>query len=143
MTESFDLQRFRDAQERVYPRVVEELAAGRKRSHWIWFVFPQIAGLGRSRTAEFYAIKSLDEARAYLADELLGQRLRECTVIVQQLRGRSLAAIFGYPDDLKFRSCMTLFDLVSPDDIFLQALGKYCRGEPDPRTIALAHPAAG
>jgi uncharacterized protein (DUF1810 family) len=143
MTESFDLQRFRDAQERVYPRVLEELAAGRKRSHWIWFVFPQIAGLGRSRTAEFYAIKSLDEARAYLADEVLGERLRECTVIVQQLRGRSLASIFGYPDDLKFRSCMTLFDLVSPGDIFLRALGKYCRGEPDPRTIALAQPASG
>ena len=137
MPETADLDRFREAQDRVYARVLEELRAGSKRSHWIWFVFPQIAGLGRSRTAQRYALASVAEARMYLEDPTLGNRLRECTEIVLGIDGRSLSAIFGYPDDLKFRSCMTLFDLVAPDDVFRAALDKYCDGDPDPLTLEI------
>ena len=140
MAASTDLERFRQAQDRVYGRVLEELRAGRKRSHWIWFVFPQINGLGRSLMAQKYALTSVDEARTYLEDPILGRRLRECTEIVLGLDGRSLSAIFGYPDDLKFRSCMTLFDLVAPDDVFRSALEKYCDGDPDPLTLDIVKP---
>ena len=103
-SDPFDLQRFVDAQERVYPAVLDELRAGRKRSHWIWFIFPQIAGLGSSPTAAIYAISSLDEARAFLAHDLLGPRLRECVRLVNAVHGRSIGEIFGSPDDLKVRS---------------------------------------
>ncbi|MRR53395.1 MAG: DUF1810 domain-containing protein [Deltaproteobacteria bacterium] len=135
----FDLNRFKNAQERVYGSVVAELRSGQKSSHWMWFIFPQIAGLGRSSTAQHYAIKSVAEARAYLKDPVLGARLLECTEILEGLAGRSASAIFGYPDDLKLRSSMTLFASVTedPDSLFDRILEKYFVGEPDERTLAL------
>ena len=105
----FDLQRFVDAQDRIYDTVVDELTAARKRSHWMWFIFPQLRGLGSSPTAVRFAISSVDEARAYLAHELLGPRLRECARLVARIDGRSAEEIFGWPDDMKLRSSMTLF----------------------------------
>ena len=130
-----DLERFVDAQAPVYGRVVQELRAGRKESHWMWFVFPQIAGLGSSAMAARYAIAALDEARAYLAHPVLGARLRACTKLVLDVKGRSVHAIFGSPDDLKFRSCMTLFAHAAPDEtLFRSALEKYFSGEEDPST---------
>jgi uncharacterized protein (DUF1810 family) len=107
--EPFDLQRFIDAQDQVYDTVLEELRAGRKRGHWIWFVFPQLKGLGRSPTAVRYGISSLAEAKAYLGHDLLGPRLRECTQLVAGIGGASADDIFGWPDNLKVRSSMTLF----------------------------------
>src|SRR5207248_6809373 len=108
-TDSFDLERFVTAQEPVFTAVLAELKAGRKRSHWMWFVFPQLAGLGQSSTSRFYGISSIEEARAYLAHTLLGPRLDLCTRIVLASESSSLHAIFGSPDDTKFGSCMTLF----------------------------------
>ena len=105
----FDLQRFVEAQDRIYDTVVDELIAARKRSHWMWFIFPQLRGLGSSPTAVRFAISSADEARAYLAHELLGSRLRECARLVARIDGRSAEDIFGWPDDMKLRSSMTLF----------------------------------
>jgi uncharacterized protein (DUF1810 family) len=132
-----DLQRFVDAQEPVYRRVCAELAAGAKASHWIWFVFPQMKGLGRSATAEHFGIASRAEAVAYLQHPVLGPRLRQCTRLVLQVEGRTLSQIFGSPDDLKFRSSMTLFAAVAPDEpLFRRALEKFCDGD-DPKTIAL------
>ena len=132
----YNLQRFVDAQASVYERARAELARGRKTSHWMWFIFPQIRGLGRSRTAEKYSIQSLEEARAYLAHPVLGARLRECVRIVNQLEGTSLAEIFGFPDELKFRSSMTLFARAAPGEpVFGKALRKYCGSEPDPLTL--------
>ena len=129
------LERFVKAQEGIYPRALAELKAGRKQSHWMWFIFPQIAGLGHSAMAQMYAIASLEEARAYLAHPLLGPRLRECCEAVLAVEGKSAHTIFGSPDDLKFRSSMTLFDLASPNDIFRAALDKYFDGEADPLTL--------
>jgi uncharacterized protein (DUF1810 family) len=141
MTEAdpFELERFVTAQERVFETVLAELRAGRKRSHWMWFVFPQLAGLGRSSTARFYGISSLDEACAYLAHPVLGPRLDLCTRIVLASESPSLHAIFGSPDDLKFRSCMTLFSRAAedPDNPFRHALDRWCDGEPDEQTLAL------
>ena len=137
MTDPFDLQRFVDAQRGVYPQVCAELAAGCKRSHWMWFVFPQLKELGRSATAQHYGIASLAEAQAYWAHPLLGPRLRECTDLVLAVDGRSAHEIFGPPDDLKFRSCMTLFAQATGERLFTRALEKYFRGEVDPRTIEL------
>ena len=138
MHDPYDLHRFVDAQAGVYEAVVDELRDGRKASHWMWFVFPQLRGLGHSPTAQHYGIASLDEARAYLAHPLLGERLRACTRLVLQVEGRSAHAIFGSPDDFKFRSCMTLFCFAAPDeDLFDEALGRYFGGEPDPRTVGL------
>jgi uncharacterized protein (DUF1810 family) len=132
----FNLQRFVDAQDRVYPTVVEELRAGRKRSHWIWFIFPQLSGLGSSPVAAQYAISSLDEARAYLAHDVLGPRLRECARLVNGIEGRSIHDIFGSPDDLKVRSSMTLFAHASDDNQdFVELLDKYYDGEEDPLTL--------
>lgn len=132
----FDLQRFVDAQARVYHTVVDELRAGRKRSHWIWFIFPQISGLGRSPTAERYAISSLEEARAYLRHEVLGPRLHECTQLVNRIAGRSIREIFGSPDDLKVRSSMTLFARATEDNQdFVALLDRYYDGEEDPLTL--------
>jgi uncharacterized protein (DUF1810 family) len=135
----FDLQRFVTAQEPVFETVLAELRAGRKRSHWMWFVFPQLAGLGKSSTARFYGIGSLDEARAYLAHNLLGPRLELCTRTVLASETPSLHAIFGSPDDLKFRSCMTLFSRAVDDldNPFRQARDHWCGGQPDERTLAL------
>ncbi len=123
--ERFDLQRFIDAQAPVYAQVLAELRAGRKASHWMWFVFPQLAGLGRSAMAQRYAISGRDEALAYLAHPLLGARLRECTMLVTAVPGRSLREILGTPDDLKFRSCMTLFESVSGEALFADALRRF------------------
>ena len=128
------LERFVEAQEGVYPRALAELKAGKKQSHWMWFIFPQIAGLGHSAMAQMYAIASLDEARAYLAHPVLGARLRECCQAVMAVEGKSAHAIFGSPDDLKFRSSLTLFDTASPNDVFRAALDKYFNGEADPLT---------
>ncbi|OBJ02318.1 calpastatin [Mycobacterium alsense] len=132
----FDLERFVDAQAPVYRDVVAELSDGRKRSHWMWFVFPQLRGLGGSPTAAHFGISSLDEARAYLRHELLGPRLRECARLVNEVEGRSASAIFGSPDDLKLRSSMTLFARATDDnEEFLALLDKYYGGLQDPLTL--------
>lgn len=132
----FALERFVAVQAGVIDRVLGELRAGRKQSHWMWFIFPQIAGLGRSPTAVHYAIASLDEARAYLAHPILGERLRECTRLVLDVKGKSAHDIFGSPDDLKFHSSMTLFAAAaSGEQIFSQALEKYFAGRGDDVTL--------
>jgi uncharacterized protein (DUF1810 family) len=129
------LERFIDAQADLYPRVVEELRRGAKRSHWMWFIFPQIAGLGHSEMARRFAIAGLREAAAFLAHPILGPRLRECVQILNQLEGRTAAQIFGYPDDLKLRSSLTLFaEATSDNGVFLDCLDKYYQGESDPET---------
>jgi uncharacterized protein (DUF1810 family) len=131
----FALQRFVSAQAAVIDRVRAELGAGRKQSHWMWFVFPQIAGLGRSATAIHYAITSLDEARAYFEHPVLGARLRDCTQLVLAVEAKGVHAIFGSPDDLKFHSSMTLFAKAAPDErLFADALEKYFAGRPDTAT---------
>lgn len=133
----FQLQRFVDAQQSVYESVLRELRAGRKRSYWMWFIFPQIAGLGHSMMAHEFALSSLDEAAAYLAHPMLGLRLRECSALVAGIEGRSITEIFGSPDDMKFRSSMTLFALAAPEEpIFAACLQKYFGGEPDLQTLA-------
>lgn len=137
MADPFNLQRFVDAQRPVYDQVVHELRQGDKRTHWMWFIFPQIQGIGSSPTAQHYAISGIDEARSYLLHPVLGQRLRECTEIVNGLEGRSLDDIFGYPDNLKFRSSITLFQAAAEDGaVFESALRKFCGGEMDPLTLA-------
>ena len=138
MADDCNLQRFLDAQERVYDTVLAELRAGRKSSHWVWFIFPQIIGLGHSAMAQHFAITSLDEARTYLQHPVLGPRLRECTQLVLDVNGRSAEESFGYPDHLKFRSCMTLFLTAAPDHtIFKNALLTYFDGKPDQLTLDL------
>lgn len=132
-----DLERFVDAQNSVYETARDELRAGRKATHWMWFVFPQLRGLGHSATASYYGIASADEARAYLEHPVLGPRLRECVELVLAVDGRTAPAIFGSPDDLKFRSSMTLFAAIAPGDpLFQRALDKYFEGQPDPLTAA-------
>jgi uncharacterized protein (DUF1810 family) len=134
----YDLGRFVQAQQAVYERVRAELGRGQKQSHWMWFVFPQMRGLGSSATAQRFAIASGDEARAYLQHPLLGARLRECTQLVLDTEGRAAREIFGRPDDLKFRSCMTLFAHATADNaLFRAALQKYFAGESDSLTIGL------
>ncbi len=136
MAGDYDLERFVSAQEGVIEQVVRELRQGQKQSHWMWFVFPQIAGLGQSATARRFAIGSLAEAEAYLEHPVLGLRLRECTRLVNAIEGRPVEEIFGYPDDLKFRSSMSLFARTAADNrIFLDALEKYFAGVPDPLTL--------
>lgn len=133
----FDLQRFIDAQGPVYDRVCAELRHGRKQSHWMWFIFPQIAGLGHSPMAQRYAISSLAEAQSYLAHPVLGPRLRECARLVLRVEGRTAHQIFGSPDDLKFHSSLTLFANAAPDEpVFRDALRKYFNGEEDAATTA-------
>ena len=132
----YDLQRFVDAQEPVYDAVISELTDGRKRSHWIWFVFPQLRGLGSSPTAVRYGISSREEAVAYLAHEVLGPRLRECTRLVTQIDGRSIEDVFGWPDYLKVGSSMTLFARSTVDNAdFLAVLEMFYDGEQDPVTV--------
>jgi uncharacterized protein (DUF1810 family) len=134
--DQFDLQRFVDAQDPFYDTVLAELRSGAKRSHWIWFVFPQLRGLGRSPTAAHYGIASLDEARAYLAHDVLGPRLAECTRLVLAIDGRSVEDIFGWPDNLKVRSSMTLFAHATDDNAdFRGVLDKFYGGEEDPATV--------
>lgn len=133
-----DLDRFLRAQDGVYESALNELRAGRKTSHWMWFVFPQLDGLGRSATARFFALRGMDEARAYVAHQVLGTRLRQCTAAVLEVRGRSAYEIFGSPDDVKFRSCMTLFELAAADAaVFSEALDRYFGGRRDPLTLRL------
>ena len=135
---TFDLERFVSAQDPVYTAVVGELSNGMKANHWMWFIFPQIDGLGSSPTARHYAIRSLEEANEYLAHPILGSRLIECTGLVNNVAGKSLREILGSPDDMKFHSSVTLFSLLeSRESVFDQALGKYFNGEPDERTIAI------
>ena len=137
--EPFDLEPFVAAQAPVFTTALNELKAGQKHSHWMWFIFPQLRGLGHSSTAQFYGISSLDEARAYLAHPVLGPRLRQCTETVLAVEGRSLQAIFGSPDDLKFCSSMTLFTLAAGEvgSVFERALDRYCASRLDERTVAL------
>jgi len=139
LDDPFNLDRFVRAQEADYERVVAEISAGRKRSHWMWYVFPQFAGLGSSPTSQLYAIKSLDEARAYLAHPILGPHLAECASAALDVNGRTAHEIFGSPDDMKLRSSATLFALVSGDNsVFHRILTKYFDGQPDARTLQLA-----
>lgn len=133
----YHLQRFLDAQSSVYSEVLAELRTGQKQSHWMWFIFPQIKGLGRSPTAVKFAINSRSEAQAYASHPILGARLCECTRLINAVEGRTVSQIFGYPDDLKFHSSMTLFAAAAPDPgIFHQALQKYFSGQPDNQTLA-------
>ena len=128
----YDLDRFLSEQARVYDSVLDELRRGHKTGHWIWFIFPQIAGLGHSALSQRYAISTLDEARAYLADPILGARLRECAGILLGLEGRTAEAILGSTDAVKLRSCMTLFHRAAPEDaVFSQVLERYFDGVPD------------
>ncbi len=134
----YDLNRFLSAQEGVYERALSELKDGRKRTHWMWFIFPQIDGLGYSPTARRYSIKSMEEARQYMDHPVLGKRLLECTGTVLALRGGSVSEIFGYPDDLKFKSSMTLFEKIAGSgSVFSSALDRYCHGERDGATLRL------
>ncbi len=137
MTDPFDLQRFVDAQAPVYQHVLAELRQGQKQSHWMWFIFPQLAGLGHSPTARRFAIASREEAVAYLEHDILGRRLRECTALVNAVQGRAIREILGSPDDLKFCSSMTLFGAVSSDPEFAEAIQKFYGGTPDRRTLDL------
>jgi uncharacterized protein (DUF1810 family) len=137
MTDPFDLQRFVDAQAPVYPRVVAELRHGQKQSHWMWFIFPQLAGLGHSAMARRFAIAPREEAVAYLDHAILGPRLRECTALVNAVQDRTIREILGSPDDLKFCSSMTLFATVSSDPAFAEAIAKFYGGKPDDRTLDL------
>ena len=138
MADPFGLERFVLAQAPVYAQVVAELGAGRKRSHWMWFVFPQLAGLAHSAMAQRYAIGSLEEARAYLAHPVLGPRLHACCELVLAAGEPDVHRIFGAPDDLKFRSCMTLFQRAAPGEpVFGECLVRFFGGTPDPQTLAL------
>lgn len=137
MNDPFDLKRFVDAQAPIYQRVLAELSRGHKQSHWMWFIFPQLAGLGFSEMAQRYAITSRDEAIAYLKHDILGPRLLECTAHVNAVEGKSIRQILGSPDDLKFRSSMTLFAAVSSDPAFAAAIAKYHGGVADSRTLEL------
>jgi uncharacterized protein (DUF1810 family) len=137
VNDPYNLQRFVDAQNSVFDHVRAELTEGCKTGHWMWFVFPQIQGLGHSSMAREFAISSRDEAEAYLKHPILGPRLKECVQLVDRVEGRSIHQILGYPDDLKFRSSMTLFAHATPDNqIFEDALKKYFDGEYDPLTLA-------
>ncbi len=137
MVDPYDLNRFVEAQATVYPRVVAELSRGRKTSHWMWFIFPQIAGLGCSAMAQRFAIGSREEAVAYLAHDILGPRLVECTGLVLAVRGRTINEILGSPDDIKFRSSMTLFAAVSNNPMFDQAIAKYFPDGKDTATLRI------
>ncbi|MBA1205202.1 DUF1810 domain-containing protein [Pseudomonas capeferrum] len=138
MSSSHDLSRFLDAQQAIYPQVMEELLAGRKTRHWMWFIFPQLRGLGHSEMAERYGLSGLDEARAYLEHEVLGPRLAACVNALVQHADKSALQILGHPDDLKLRSCLTLFAAVDESaPLFQFALVRFFGGEPDARTLLL------
>ena len=140
MTEA-DLVHFVDAQAQVYRQVVEELTDGRKRTHWMWFIFPQLSGLGHSAMAQGYAIRNIDQARRYLADPVLGNRFRDDVRLMVRHKGKSALEILGTPDDFKFRSCLTLFREAASDksdkSLFAEALNQFYNGEPDARTLEL------
>jgi uncharacterized protein (DUF1810 family) len=136
--DQFDLNRFTSAQKNIYGTVLAELRSGQKRTHWMWYIFPQIDGLGYSSTAKYYSIKSMEEAQQFLKHPVLGTRLLECAEAVLAIEERSIAEIFGYPDDLKLKSSMTLFAYVAaPDSVFIRILDKYFHGEQDVRTLDL------
>jgi uncharacterized protein (DUF1810 family) len=130
-----------DAQDQIYPQVVDELTRGRKKTHWMWFIFPQVAGLGRSAMTQHYAIRDLDQAKRYLADSILGHRLREVVRLMINHKGKSILEILGSPDDMKFRSCLTLFREAASHDsdraLFTEALDRFYGGEADARTLEL------
>jgi uncharacterized protein (DUF1810 family) len=136
-----DLIRFLDAQDQIYAQVVEELTKGSKQTHWMWFIFPQVAGLGRSAMAQHYAIRDLDQARRYLADPILGRRLRQAVGMMLDHKGKSAFEIPSFPDDLKFRSCQTLFRDAATENsdraLFTRALDQFYAGQPDDRTLEL------
>jgi uncharacterized protein (DUF1810 family) len=136
-----DLIRFLDAQDQIFGHVVDELTLGRKQTHWIWFVFPQVLGLGRSAMAQHYAIRNLDQARRYLADPVLGLRLRQAVKLMNDHQAKSALEILGSPDDLKFRSCLTLFREAASEhsdrELFTNALNRFYQGQADARTLAL------
>jgi uncharacterized protein (DUF1810 family) len=137
-SDPYDLSRFVRAQDGEYDRALSELRGGRKRSHWMWYIFPQLEGLGSSEISRRYAIRSIDEARAYLENPVLGARLKECAEAVLGVEGRSAHEIFGSPDDMKLRSCATLFARASPPGSpFERLLAKYFGAEQDPRTLRL------
>ena len=132
-----NLDRFIEAQDPIYSRVITELKSGKKRTHWMWFIFPQVAGLGRSPTSQYYAIKSTDEAQQYLNHPVLGERLKECAEILLGIENRSAREVFGTPDDLKLRSSMTLFANISgPGSVFEEVLSKFFQGRQCQRTLA-------
>ncbi len=137
-SDSHDLDRFVTAQSGVYDQALMELSAGRKQTHWMWFIFPQFAGLGHSAMSQRYAITSIEEAKAYLAHPVLGLRLRQCVDAIMSVKARSAHDILGYPDDLKFRSSMTLFPAVSDAaSPFEKAIDRFFDGEPDRKTLEL------
>ena len=138
VTALYDLQRFNDAQESIYAQALNELKAGQKRTHWMWFIFPQVAGLGSSPLAIRYAINSRDEAQVYLDHQFLGSRLRECAAALLDVQGKTASQIMGFPDDLKLKSSMTLFaSLPNADPVFRQVLERYFGGEQDEKTLRL------
>lgn len=133
----YDLNRFISAQDKVYARVLTELKNGRKRSHWMWYIFPQLDGLAQSTTSKYYAIKSREEAIAYLNHPVLGARILECANTILAIEGKTVSEIFGYPDDRKLKSSMTLFSDVADNSVFARVLDKYFQGERDDRTLQL------
>lgn len=136
MSKTHNPERFLEAQENTWQRALFEIEQGRKQSHWMWFIFPQVSGLGQSQTSRFYAIRSLEEAAAYLAHPVLGPRLIEISYALLQIEGKPAREIFGSPDDLKLRSCMTLFATVeNADPVFEKVLEKYFQGKPDAETL--------
>ena len=138
MKDDKDLEHFLSAQQLLYPQVLKELQAGKKTTHWMWFIFPQIEGLGHSSTAKFYSIKSIEEAKEYIEHPVLGMRLLECCNILLHINGRSADDIFGYPDNMKLKSCMTLFNYVAPGEkVFPDVLQKYFAGQKDERTLSI------
>lgn len=138
MHDAYTLKRFVDAQDPVFDAVLAELERGHKRTHWMWFVFPQLAALGSSATARHFGIHSIDEARAYLRHPILGERLRRCCETLLKVQGRTAHEIFGYPDELKLKSCLTLFELAAPEEpLFARCIAKYCEGRRDERTLAV------
>lgn len=135
---SYHLNRFIEAQEKIYPQVLKELRNGKKTSHWMWFIFPQIEGLGHSSTAKYYSIKSIEAAKEYLEHPILGKRLLECSNILLHIDGKTANEIFGYPDDLKLRSCMTLFNYIAPGEkVFTTVIEKYFTGKEDEKTASI------
>lgn len=138
MTSQFQFDHFLEAQENVFVNVISELRSGHKSTHWMWYIFPQHVGLGQSKTAKDFGLESLEEAKAYLAHPILGKRLVQCTALVLDHSGRRLDSIFIFPDNYKFRSCMTLFELTNSERTeFRAALDEYCGGNPDDKTLAL------
>ncbi|HEX7458804.1 MAG TPA: DUF1810 domain-containing protein [Ginsengibacter sp.] len=130
------INRFIRAQENIYPQVVNELQNGKKTSHWMWFIFPQIEGLGFSSTSKYYSIKTIAEAKEYVMHPVLGKRLLECSTILLNIEGKSAESIFGYPDNLKLQSSMTLFSFTSPEStVFLNVLNKYFNNKKDQKTL--------